>query len=168
VFPQEFLRPELQNLEMFCAGVDAIVESQRTVAKNYFEDGSVEAACPPLRALLEIMAHGSFNGMGTCDRSFRLMFTRESLLASDWYRERLRTKQTRDIALWQRHVRSLEGFRAAHHQSQDGIDVDGRFEIARTQLARVSSPAYLEEFVGTIGAEPFHCELPVGTGSATV
>jgi hypothetical protein len=28
------------------------------VALNYFEDGSVDAACPPLKALLHIMAHG--------------------------------------------------------------------------------------------------------------
>ncbi len=28
-------------------GVDAIVEAQQRVAMNYFEDGSVEAACPP-------------------------------------------------------------------------------------------------------------------------
>ena len=44
---------------MFAAGVEAIVEAQRRVALNYFEDGSVDAACPPLKALLHIMAHGS-------------------------------------------------------------------------------------------------------------
>ncbi|MGH9739339.1 MAG: hypothetical protein ACRD4X_12260 [Candidatus Acidiferrales bacterium] len=159
VFPPEFLRPELQNLQMFCAGVDAIVESQRTVAGNYFDDGSVDAACPPLRALLEIMAHGAYRGMDANHPGVRSIFTREALLASDWYRERLRTKQTRDVALWQRHVRALEDFRAAGQQSRNGFEFDSRYSLARAQLARVSASAYLDELVGTIGADPFHRQI---------
>ena len=90
VFPEEMLRPEKQDLADFVAGVDAIVEAQRPVARDYFEDGSVEAACPPIRALLHIMAYGEYEGMRAYDPRIRGMFTRESLLASDWYRERLR------------------------------------------------------------------------------
>ncbi len=163
VFPMEMLRPELQDGETFAAGVDAIVESQRRVAMNYFEDGSFEAACPPLRALLEIMAHGSYYGMGVEHPEVRGMFTREALLASDWYNERLRVKQQRDIALWLRHVRALEQFRAAEQEfpPQDDIDFDNRHSLARDQLARVTSPAYLDELVGTIGADPFHGQMPV-------
>ena len=162
VFPVELLRPELQDLQMFAAGVDAIVETQRRVALNYFEDGSVGAACPPLRALLEIMAHGSYEGKGVDDPGIRAMFTRESLLASDWYKERLRTKQQRDIALWQRHVRAIEEFRVAEQEfpPQDDIDFESRSALAHAQLARVSSPAYLDELVGTIGADPFHLQIP--------
>src|SRR5271154_2122797 len=162
VFPVEMLRPELQDLQMFAAGVDAIVESQRRVAMNYFEDGSFEAACPPLRALLEIMAHGSYYGMGVDHPEVRGMFTREALLASDWYNERLHAKQQRDIALWRRHVHALEQFRATDQEfpPQDGIDFDSRFALAHAQLARVSSPAYLDELRNTIGADPFHAQLP--------
>jgi hypothetical protein len=32
--------------------------------------------------------------------------------------------------------------------------------LARAQLSRVSSPAYLDELVGTIGADPFHKQIP--------
>ena len=74
VFSEEMLRPEKQSLELFAAGVDAIVEAQRRVALNYFEDGSVEAACPPLKALLHIMAHGEYEGMGLDDPRFRALF----------------------------------------------------------------------------------------------
>ena len=164
VFPVELLRPEAQDLQMFAAGVDAIVETQRRVALNYFEDGSVEAACPPLRALLEIMARGSYQGKGVDDAEIRAMFTRESLLASDWYKERLRTKQQRDIALWQRHVHSLEEFQVAGQEfpPQDDIDFESRSALARAQFARVSSPTYLDELVGTIGADPFHMQIPPG------
>ena len=75
VFTEEMLRPEKQSLELFAAGVDAIVEAQRRVALNYFEDGSVEAACPPLKALLHIMAHGEFEGMGLDDPRLSRIFS---------------------------------------------------------------------------------------------
>ena len=85
------------------------------------------------------------------------MFTRESLLASDWYQERLRVKQERDIALWRRHVASLEAFRSAPESvTARGLDLESRLSTARQRLAQVSSTAYLQELVGTIGADPFH------------
>ncbi len=146
VFPDAMLRPEKQDLVQFAAGVDAIVETQTRVALQYFEDGSVDAACPPLKALLHIMAHGSYEGMGVDAPEIRDLFTRESMLRSDWYRERLAVKQARDVALWTRHVESLEAASASS-------------EEARLQLARVSAPAYLRELEGTIGADPFHLEI---------
>ncbi|HEY4086185.1 MAG TPA: hypothetical protein VGM43_09620, partial [Bryobacteraceae bacterium] len=138
VFPDLLLHPEKQDMESYVKGVEAICEAQRLVALNYFEDGSVNAACPPIRALLHIMAHGSYEGKGVEDAELRNLFTREALLASDWYAERLATKQKRDIALWTRHV-------AATNTA-----------AARAELTRVSSPKYLEELRGTIGADPFH------------
>jgi phosphoenolpyruvate carboxykinase (diphosphate) len=158
------LRPELQDMSLFAASVDAIVESQRRVANNYFEDGSVEAACPPLKALLHIMAWGSYEGKGIDDPRIRAMFTRESLLASGWYRERLETKRERDIALWQRHLKTLEDFRAANEDGvfPGGMNLEDRLSAAQTQLSRVSADAYLEELVGTIGADPFHLQISNG------
>jgi hypothetical protein len=141
VFPEEMLRPEKQDLAVFVAGVDAICDAQRTVALNYFEDGSVDAACPPIKALLHIMAHGHFEGKGVDDPAIRAMFTRESLLKSDWYKERLRVKQKRDIALWTRHAEATGT------------------EAASKRLAQVSSPTYLDELVGTIGADPFTLQV---------
>jgi phosphoenolpyruvate carboxykinase (diphosphate) len=153
VFPEEILRPEKQDLEAFVAGVDAIVEAQKRVAQNYFDDGSVEAACPPLRALLHIMARGEWEGKGIEDPRVRAMFSREHLLGSEWYQERLRVKQARDIALWQRHLAALEAFRGSG--GSKSFDVDERLAHARRQMARVSAVAYLGELVGTIGADPF-------------
>jgi hypothetical protein len=65
------------------------------------------------------------------------MFTREAVIESDWYQERLRVKQRRDVALWTRHVAAAGS------------------ATARRQLARVSAPDYLTELRGTIGADPF-------------
>src|SRR6202140_2147539 len=62
VFSEEMLRPEKQDVALFAAGVDAIVEAQAGAAKQYFEDGSAAAASPPLQALLHIMACGEYCG----------------------------------------------------------------------------------------------------------
>ncbi len=163
VFPEEMLRPEKQSLQLFATGVEAIVEGQRRVALNYFEDGSVEAACPPLKALLHIMAHGSYEGMGLSSASFRGMFDRDAVLASDWYNERLRVKQQGEIALWTRHLRELERFRDSVNHSgppgRPGFDVAERISATSEQLERVKSGAYLERLRGTIGADPFHGQM---------
>ena len=161
VFPEEMLRPEKQSLELFAAGVDAIAEAQRRVALNYFEDGSIEAACPPLKALLHIMAHGSYEGMRLPDSEFRALFEREAVLASDWYAERLEVKQERDIALWNRHATELNNFRRSANVSgvSCGFDIEKRIAAATDQLQRVNSPAYLEELRGTIGADPFRGQI---------
>jgi hypothetical protein len=153
VFPNEILRPELQDLDLYAAGVDAIVETQQRVALNYFEDGSVAAACPPLKALLHIMTGGNYQGKGIDHPEFRGLFVRETMLASDWYRERLNVKQSRDIALWQRHAAALAAFRAS---PASGLDLSPRQTLVDCQLARVSSLSYIEELRGTIGADPFH------------
>ena len=153
VFPEQILRPEKQDLPMFATGVQAITEAQRSVALNYFKDGSVDAACPPIRALLHIMAHGEYEGMCESDPRVLKMFTRESLLASDWYRDRLRAKQSIDVALWTRHNAALEEL-VAKGEPPPQFDWDSRFTAAREQAERVTSDSYLAELVGTIGADP--------------
>jgi hypothetical protein len=153
VFTEEMLRPEKQHLDQFAAGVDAITEAQKRVAEQYFEDGSIEAACPPLGALLHIMALGSWQGAAVEDSSVRVLFTRESLIESDWYQARLCAKQSRDIALWKRHLAALESFLASGLEA-DQVDLAGRLAYARQELARVSSSDYVEELKGTIGADP--------------
>lgn len=154
VFPDELLRPEKQDLTMFVAGIDAIVATQRRVAQNYFEDGSVEAACPPLKMLLHVMATGAYEGMTINDPRLRAQFSRETVLASGWYTERLRTKQRKDTALWQRHLAALESFQSSGMAASSGLDIGARLSAARRNLERVRAPSYLNELVGTIGADP--------------
>jgi hypothetical protein len=143
VFPDDLLRPELQGMDVFAAGVDAIVESQRAVALLYFEDGSVEDACPPIKALLHIMAYGHYNGLTEKDPAIRSLFTRENLLSSDWYQARLRAKQVHDIGLWTRHCEALETTGTAELKN-----------FAHAQLKKVRAESYLHELVGTLGSDP--------------
>jgi hypothetical protein len=50
-------------------------------------------------------------------------------------------------------VAALEAFAG---EGGAGIDTQERLRYARRQLARVSAETYLEELVGTIGADPSH------------
>jgi hypothetical protein len=161
VFTEEILKPEIQDPEVFADGVNNIVEAQQRVAEAYFADGTIDDACPPLKALLYIMARGHYEGKDANHPGIRALFTREALLASDWYRERLAIKQQRDVALWQRHARSLTEFlaRAGHREEAARLGIAGRLEHARAELERVSAPEYLTALVGTIGADPIHRPL---------
>ena len=132
-----------------------MAEAQRRVALLYFEDGSVEAACPPLQALLHIMAHGHFGGHGIESPEIRGLFRRDVMLRSDWYQERLRIKQRSDMELWCRHVQNLEAARAhADAAEAERLELDARLADARMELKRVQSPEYLDRLVGTLGRDP--------------
>lgn len=154
VFSEEMLRPEKQDLDLFASGVDAIVTSQKRVAQAYFEDGSVDGACPPLRGLLEIMVNGTFEGMSLDDPRLRAMFTRESVLNSDWYAERLRTRQRKEVDLWERHLRALGDFQRSALQVPRQIDLDARMRVAARKLREARSSDYPDKLAGTIGADP--------------
>ena len=88
--------------------------------------------------------------------ALRSMFTREYLLGSDWYRERLAIKQRRDEALWSRHVTYLEQFlaRVSHRDVAGRMDLAGRLRHAKQKLADARRPEYPERLLGTIGADP--------------
>jgi hypothetical protein len=81
-------------------------------------------------------------------------------LESDWYRERLRCKQQRDTALWQRHLAYLDQFaaRPTHHSEAQRLKIAERRVRAAAELARVSGAEYLNELEGTLGADPVRTE----------
>jgi hypothetical protein len=156
VFTEAILRPESQDLDVFVDGINNIVEAQQRVAQQYLEDGSVDDACPPLKALLHIMANGEYEGKDVQHPDIRAMFSRDYLLASDWYRERLEVKQARDVTLWRRHVHNLKQFikLASHANVAERLQIEERLKAAEEKLEQVRAPEYLEQLTGTIGADP--------------
>lgn len=161
VFTEEMLHPELQDAAIFADGLANIVETQKRVAKMYFDDGSIRNACPPLQALLHIMLHDKWEGKTLESPEFRKLFTREYLLASDWYAARLAAKQKVDRNLWTRHVDYLDKFlkRASHAEEATRLNIADRLKLARQTLDEVSSPAYLQKLRGTTGVEPIEAYL---------
>jgi len=156
VFSEDMLKPELQSMEDFIDGLDNIIETQRTVALNYFQDGSIDAAIPPLKALLNIMAYGEFEGKTITDPAIRALFTRETTMASGWYQARLDAKVKVDQNLWKRHIAYLEGFLAKpNYQSElERLGIHERIATARATLDHINSPAYRASLIGMIGADP--------------
>ena len=156
VFTDEMLRPELQDRDIFADGMENVVATQKRVAQMYFADGSLQQACPPLKALLHIMLNDEWEGKGLDHPEVRKLFTREYLLASDWYAARLLAKQSVDKKLWRRHVDYLDKFlkRPSHADEAARLGVAGKLEHARKTLEQVESPAYLRQLTGTLGAEP--------------
>jgi hypothetical protein len=152
VFTERMLRPETQGYDIFADGMANIIETHKRVAQAYFDDGSIEQACPPLKALLHIMR----DEQTLDDLAFRAMFTREHLLASDWYAERLKAKQKIDCRLWEQHVGYLKTFlgRTGYAQEARRLGIEDRLASARKKLDWVNSPEYLKHLTGTIGAQP--------------
>jgi hypothetical protein len=156
VCTEEMLRPELQDMATFVDGVDNIVTTQQRVARMYFNDGSVAQACPPLQALLHIMAHDSWEGKGLDALEVRQLFTLESLLASDWYAARLKARQTVERKLWRRHCDYLDRFlkQPSYSEEAQRLGVAARLQRARKALDEIDSPMGLERLSGTLGTEP--------------
>jgi hypothetical protein len=148
LFSEAMLRPEQQDLEVFADGMDNIVTTHRKVARLYFEDGSIGQACPPLRALLHIMAEGAWEGRNLRDPQVRALFDSRRLPACAWYQERLRAQQREDCGRWRRHLAYLESC------TRDFPGLEPRRQHAAAALAACSDPAYPERLRGTIGRDP--------------
>lgn len=147
IFTADMLRPELQDMDAFAEGMDNMVGAHRRAAEMYFEDGSIEGACPPLKALLYIMRDGSYEGKTLDDLSLRQMFTLESILKSEWYAERLMNRQQIEINLLQSAIRRLS--------SSENKDAATAAKIAELQakLKTVKGINYLKSIYGTLGAD---------------
>jgi hypothetical protein len=155
VLTEDMLKPELQGMDSFAEGMENIVSTQKRVAEHYFSDGSIAWACPPLKALLHIMRDGHYEGKTFDAPEIRTLFTRESVLASDWYRARLLAKQGIDARLWERHMDYLEKFLG--NPSYAGVagrmGIKDRLAKARLKLAEVHSAGYVDHLVGMTGVE---------------
>ncbi len=163
VFTDAMLKPETQDAGVFADGMDNIVSTQRSVALHYFEDDSIKMACPPLHALLHIMAHGQWEGRDLGHAKVRALFTRDNLLASDWYAERLRAKQAVDVKLWQRHLTYLTKFITKPYYAEEAtrLGIEQRLHLARKESKRVQEAEYLTSLRGTLGVNPsIHASRP--------
>ncbi len=157
VLTPQMLRPELQDLELYVQSIDTIVATHKRVARAYFDDGTISLAIPPLRALLEIMANGTTEQGWTLDSpEFREMFTRESVLASDWYAARLDAKQAAASTRADAGLAAIELFVATpgNEEPSARLDMPARVAAAQAEAQRFASAQYRERLVGTTGRTP--------------
>ena len=158
VFTDEMLRPELQNHAEFVDGIKNITETQQKVAKSYFDDGGIEDAIPPLKALLHIMAHGDYEGKSIHDPEVRALFDRETVIQSEWYKERLVAKREAKLNMLRSHVSSLESFigRRNYEKESARLGLPERLEKTKAKLSEIESDpeGFVSGLVGTIGTDP--------------
>lgn len=109
----------------------------------YFNDGSIEGACPPLKALLHIMRDGSFEGKRLDSPEMRDMFTFENIRKSEWYAERLIGRQQIEVNELQRKLCSTP-----ENQQK-------RVAELKAQLKLKKGIGYLKSLAGTLGADPY-------------
>ena len=85
-----------------------------------------------------------------------MLFTRENLLLSSWYKQRLDAKQKIETNLWKRHIAYLEAYleRPSYADTAARLDLQGRLKHAREKLQFVESLAYREKLDGTLGVQP--------------
>lgn len=154
VFDEAMLKPETQDMDVFVDGINNITNAQRRVAKNYMEDGSFDVACPPIKALLAIMAEGEYEGKDINHPEIRNLFTLDSLLASTWYQERLQLKQQLDIDLWRSHVDYLHHKQNLIGESEEKAGIENLINKAKQRLSALEDGNYLNSLKGSIGADP--------------
>jgi hypothetical protein len=156
LFDEELLRPEKQDTAVFAEGMDNICTAMRAAAECYFADGSIAQAVPPLRALLHIMHAGTWEGRDLNDAGFRALFTRDNMLASDWYRARLAAQQRRDRHYWEAQLRYLEKFLGLANYAglATQLDIKQRRDRAHVAATAARQEDYVVKLTGTLGLDP--------------
>lgn len=156
VFNERMLKPELQSMEDYVDGINNVVEAQQKVALSYFEDGSFESAIPPLKILLHIMAYGHYQGKDISDPELRKTFERDYVINSDWYKERLKLKQQRDVDFSNRQIEYLNSFMSNPDNAVlvAEMDINSKLEYVKKELEYYKSEHYQKDLLGTIGADP--------------
>ena len=149
LFTSEMIRPELQDGEVFADGMENILATHKRVAENYFQDGSIELAIPPLRALLEFMRKGDWESGTLQDPQFRKLFDRNTVIKSDWYQARLDAMQEKSVKRWKQYGEYLNSFDAGMFEG-----LDQKKAVAVSEVARVESPEFRQRLIGTIGVDP--------------
>lgn len=134
VFSDDMLHPEEQDAAQYASSVETIVTTHQRVGQSYFDDGTVEYAVPPIKALLGIMAYGEYEGMTLDSPEFRAMFTRESVFASSWYAERLQSAADNQRALLDRSIAAIEEFMAdpSNQEASERLGLAERLEWAKS------------------------------------
>ena len=153
VFDDAMLKPETQDMDVYVDGIHNITSAQRRVAQRYIDDGTIEGACPPIKALLYIMAEGSYHGKNANHPEIRRLFSRKCLLTSDWYQQRLALKQQLDVQLGHKHVDYLRHRLNIVTEPDEKTNLEKQIVTAKDKLQFLESADYLSSLQGTIGAD---------------
>ena len=157
IFPEDMLKPELQDEDQYADSLLNLVEAGKMVASRYFEDGCIDRACPPLKALLEVMVKGSWEGKGLKDPEFRKLFEPESIIGSEWYRQRLETRINVTENYWRGRLEYLEEFLKDHinREASERLGIQDRLDFAKDALSQLEDKTEaISRIHGCLGTDP--------------
>ena len=157
IFPEDMLKPELQDEDQYADSLLNLVEAGKMVASRYFEDGCIDRACPPLKALLEVMVKGSWEGKGLKDPEFRKLFEPESIIGSEWYRQRLETRINVTENYWRGRLEYLEEFLKDHinREASERLGIQDRLDFAQDALSKLEDKTEaISRIHGCLGTDP--------------
>ena len=97
------------------------------------------------------MRDGNYDGKTLEDKSIRDMFTFESVINSEWYAERLITRQQIEVNHLQTVLADLQSLPAEEKTPQTAAEIDS----IRAKIKTVKSMGFLKSLAGTLGADPF-------------
>ena len=155
VVPEDMLKPELQGMSDYVDGIANIVETQKRIADHYFDDGSVEDAIPPLKALLHIMSHGQYKGRTAADAEIRDLFNPAKVREQAWYQERLVAKQENDVNYLTQQAKHIDAFLAkeTHRGEAERLGLAKRLVEVQQKLEQARDGGYLKKLEGTLGRD---------------
>jgi len=157
VFPEDMLKPELQDEDQYADSIKNLVEAGKIVAQRYFDDGSIEKACPPLKALITIMVKGEWEGKKITDSDFRELFDPKNIMLSDWYQERLKTRIKVTKNYWESRIEYLDQFMAdqKNKESIERLSIKDKKEFSIDALSRLKDQSEsIKRIHGCIGTDP--------------
>ncbi len=157
VLPEDMLKPELQDEGQYADSIKNLLETGKNIAQRYFNDNSIEKACPPLKALLTIMTEGEWEGNKLTDKKFRDLFEPSNILQSDWYNERLKTRIQVTRNYWESRIEYLNNFikDQANKETCKRLSILEKKEFALNALAELTdNKAAVDRIFGCLGTDP--------------
>ena len=157
VLPEDMLKPELQDEGQYADSIKNLLETGKNIAQRYFNDNSIEKACPPLKALLTIMTEGEWEGNKLTDKKFRDLFEPSNILQSDWYNERLKTRIQVTRNYWESRIEYLNNFikDQANKENCKRLSILEKKEFALNALAELTdNKAAVDRIFGCLGTDP--------------
>mmetsp|Transcript_70258 Transcript_70258/g.114113 ORF Transcript_70258/g.114113 Transcript_70258/m.114113 type:complete len:1322 (+) Transcript_70258:48-4013(+) len=163
VFDPDMLQPELQDETSYAESVKTIIATNKRVAEMYLKDGGADMAVPPLKALLHIMATGEYKGMTLESPDFRAMWTRDNIIKSEWYMDRLKMMQSKEVERLKRGLEYTQNFVKGPdscagdwkgQQIVQDLQLHARISSIKAQLQKVQHADYLEFLRGSLGVDP--------------
>ncbi len=157
VLPEDMLKPELQDEAQYADSIKNLLETGKNIAARYFNDNSIEKACPPLKALLTIMAKGEWEGCKLTDEKFRDLFEPTNILKSDWYNQRLKTRIKVTQNYWKSRVEYLDNFikDQANRETCERLSIQKKKDFALNALSKLKdNNSAVDRIFGCLGTDP--------------